>query len=588
MTIEFATGLYFHREGPGLLFGTGAPSRARPAWLEAAAPQIARRVPALADAPIAGGWSGLYEMTPDHNALIGEAPAPSRFLYATGFSGHGFQQAPAVGEIVRDLYLGRRPVRRRRAARRGPRGAPRAQRRLGLPNHGRARHRLRRLHRLPPHRAPARGRPRGRRRRLPHAVLRPARKRARSTPARPSTASSSAASTSPRSARRAARRRRRRLPPRRRAGRAPELRRPGALPAQQRHRDPAPARGRRPSPLDAFVYASSSSVYGDGAAPRRMREDDPPAPLSPYATPRSRSSGSPTPRRDHGVPTVGLRFFSVYGPRQRPGHGFQRFLARAARGGPWSSSATARSAATSPTSATPSTPRSPPRAARPGAVYNVGGGQPASLSRGLALLGELLERELTVELPAPAPGDPHAPRPTPPAPAATSASPPAASSPRRRAAARLAARRAAREDACLIGRPARRRPVGPGSPRVKRWPPRWPATGPSPSGFEALLERLELRASAAGSLSPKFAKWSRTCGSCRFHSSGSTAAARPALGRDVEPVDLDASPPPARGRSASRPPRPRRRSDGTPTPARGCSRRSPARGTCRRRPCGTS
>lgn len=106
MTIEFATGLYFHREGPGLLFGTASIAEGEAAWLEAAAPQIARRVPALADAPIAGGWSGLYEMTPDHNALIGEALSPGRFLHATGFSGHGFQQAPAVGEIVRDLYLG--------------------------------------------------------------------------------------------------------------------------------------------------------------------------------------------------------------------------------------------------------------------------------------------------------------------------------------------------------------------------------------------------------------------------------------------------------------------------------------------------
>ena len=49
-------------------------------------------------------------MTPDHNALIGETEAaPGRFLYATGFPGHGFQQAPAVGEIVRDLYLRREP-----------------------------------------------------------------------------------------------------------------------------------------------------------------------------------------------------------------------------------------------------------------------------------------------------------------------------------------------------------------------------------------------------------------------------------------------------------------------------------------------
>jgi sarcosine oxidase, subunit beta len=109
MTIDFATGFYFHREGPGLLFGTSDVCETQDEWLERAAPVLERRAPMLLEAPIAGGWSGLYEMTPDRNALIGEAPRPSRFLYATGFSGHGFQQAPAVGEIVRDLYLGRKP-----------------------------------------------------------------------------------------------------------------------------------------------------------------------------------------------------------------------------------------------------------------------------------------------------------------------------------------------------------------------------------------------------------------------------------------------------------------------------------------------
>ena len=109
MTIDFDTGFYFHREGPGLLFGTNDVCDTQDEWLERAAPRIERRAPTLADAPIAGGWSGLYEMTPDHNALIGEARSPGRFLYATGFSGHGFQQAPAIGEIVRDLYLGRDP-----------------------------------------------------------------------------------------------------------------------------------------------------------------------------------------------------------------------------------------------------------------------------------------------------------------------------------------------------------------------------------------------------------------------------------------------------------------------------------------------
>ena len=72
---------------------------------------IERRAPALLDVGIATGWAGLYEVTPDHNALLGEAATTGggRFLYATGFSGHGFLQGPAVGEILRDLYLGREP-----------------------------------------------------------------------------------------------------------------------------------------------------------------------------------------------------------------------------------------------------------------------------------------------------------------------------------------------------------------------------------------------------------------------------------------------------------------------------------------------
>jgi len=110
MTIDFSTGFYFHREGPGLLFGTSDVCDTQDEWLERAVPVLERRAPILLDAPIAGGWWGDYEMSPDHNALIGKAEgAPGRFLYATGFSGHGFQQAPAVGEIVRDLHLGREP-----------------------------------------------------------------------------------------------------------------------------------------------------------------------------------------------------------------------------------------------------------------------------------------------------------------------------------------------------------------------------------------------------------------------------------------------------------------------------------------------
>ena len=71
---------------------------------------VERRFPVLSDVGIAQRWAGLYEVTPDHNALIGESQRVSRVLYATGFSGHGFLQGPAVGEVIRDLYLGRDPI----------------------------------------------------------------------------------------------------------------------------------------------------------------------------------------------------------------------------------------------------------------------------------------------------------------------------------------------------------------------------------------------------------------------------------------------------------------------------------------------
>src|SRR5689334_17795630 len=115
-TIDFGTSFYFHGEGDGLLLGMSDPHETpgfalgrSDDWLPRLAEVMERRTPALAEVGIASGWAGLYEMTPDHNALIGEAGSVSRFLYATGFSGHGFLMGPAVGEVMRDLYLGRRP-----------------------------------------------------------------------------------------------------------------------------------------------------------------------------------------------------------------------------------------------------------------------------------------------------------------------------------------------------------------------------------------------------------------------------------------------------------------------------------------------
>ena len=103
LTIDFATGFYFERERDALLLGGPWDSA------EELAPIAVGRVPALADVAIRTGWSGYYEMSPDHNAIVGTASEPEGFLYATGFSGHGFQQGPVVGEYLADLALGRQP-----------------------------------------------------------------------------------------------------------------------------------------------------------------------------------------------------------------------------------------------------------------------------------------------------------------------------------------------------------------------------------------------------------------------------------------------------------------------------------------------
>lgn len=113
-TLDLSTTLYFHNSSDGMLLGISnedeEPGFGRefsrdwvPAFDRAAeviAPSLVRR-------ELTAGWAGLYENTPDHNAMIGSSATVDGFFYATGFSGHGFLQGPAVGELVRDLYLGR-------------------------------------------------------------------------------------------------------------------------------------------------------------------------------------------------------------------------------------------------------------------------------------------------------------------------------------------------------------------------------------------------------------------------------------------------------------------------------------------------
>ena len=117
-TIDYSTTAYFHcSEDGGLLMGWADPLETpgfgrdiSTDWHPALRAALRLFVPEVAEAPITSGWAGLYEVTPDCNAIIGESDAGFRFLYAAGFSGHGFLQGPAVGEAVADLYLSRRPA----------------------------------------------------------------------------------------------------------------------------------------------------------------------------------------------------------------------------------------------------------------------------------------------------------------------------------------------------------------------------------------------------------------------------------------------------------------------------------------------
>ena len=113
-TLDLSTTMYFHNYLNGMLLGISnqdqEPGFCREfdyQWLPAFDRAADIVAPSLAGQELEVGWAGLYENTPDHNAMIGSSDTVEGFMYATGFSGHGFLQGPAVGELVRDIYLGR-------------------------------------------------------------------------------------------------------------------------------------------------------------------------------------------------------------------------------------------------------------------------------------------------------------------------------------------------------------------------------------------------------------------------------------------------------------------------------------------------
>ena len=112
MVIDQDVTFYFRGEEPNILMGMSDPDEPSSFhthvdrdFMERVTEAAVFRAPILEKAEIIRGWGGLYTITPDDNPVIGVIPAVEGFICAIGFSGHGFQQGPAVGLILSELIL---------------------------------------------------------------------------------------------------------------------------------------------------------------------------------------------------------------------------------------------------------------------------------------------------------------------------------------------------------------------------------------------------------------------------------------------------------------------------------------------------
>ena len=114
MVIDMTSGFHFRPEGRGFLLAWNDPEETpgfktdfESSFIEKILTLAADRVPAFENLPVnpKKAWAGLYEMTPDHHAILGPVSGVSGFFLANGFSGHGVMHAPATGKILSDGIL---------------------------------------------------------------------------------------------------------------------------------------------------------------------------------------------------------------------------------------------------------------------------------------------------------------------------------------------------------------------------------------------------------------------------------------------------------------------------------------------------
>jgi nucleoside-diphosphate-sugar epimerase len=159
-------------------------------------------------------------------------------------------------------------------------------------------------------------------------------------------------------------------------------------------------------PIERYVYASSSSVYGDGV-PLPMREDAYLQPLSPYGVSKLAAEHlAHLYWANYGVPAVSLRYFTVYGPRQRPDMAFHRFLTAAHHRTPivvYGDGEQTRDF-TFVADAVAAT-MSAGHQGHPGRVYNIGGGSRVTLNHVLELISQITGRPVAIQREAAQKGD---------------------------------------------------------------------------------------------------------------------------------------------------------------------------------------
>jgi UDP-glucose 4-epimerase len=159
-------------------------------------------------------------------------------------------------------------------------------------------------------------------------------------------------------------------------------------------------------PLERFVFASTSSVYGDEAT-LPMREDARPQPVSPYGVTKLAAEHlCHLYHHAHRVPTVALRYFTVYGPRQRPDMGFRRFFDAIMRNKPLPLFGDGRQTRdfTYVADAVAATASAATRGTL-GAVYNIGGGSRVQVLDVFELIAKVTGAGIRVESLEPQPGD---------------------------------------------------------------------------------------------------------------------------------------------------------------------------------------